>query len=295
MKKILILGAKGFIGKNLAKTFSKNSNYKIVLADSEECNLLEIEETRNYLRRINPDFVINCAYIGVNSKVVFSKEYLKNNMSIASNIIRGSNTLPNLKKIIFFGSGLEYGDSRSKINENHTLNPKNVYAQVKSRVTIKSIALAKSFNIALIVIRPFNLYGPHDNKSVIYYLIKSLKEGKKPILTGGEQIRDYLYIEDFSKFIINLLDNYEKLKNFEVYNLGSGNPVKLKNIFDYIFQIMKKAREHKGMPYRDNEYMKQVANISKIKKIIDIKVNFPLEAGLKKTVNWVINGEQSCK
>lgn len=282
--KILIFGADGFIGRNIQE---KLKGYDLTCPSISECNLLIRQQVEDKIKEVKPDFIINAAYIGVDSKIKFSKDYLINNISIVSNVIEASTVHKNLKKIIMFGSGLEYGDSDELINESFPLNPKNVYASVKASGSILSIALAKEFQVPLVLIRPFNLYGPWDKKSVIYYIVNSILEKKILCLTKGEQIRDYLYIEDLIIFLSKILENHDQISNFEVFNIGSGKGVKMSKIFKIIFSLTNSSPKIRNVPYRKNDYFHQIANINKAKKIDNWKPRIDIEQGLFETIDWV--------
>lgn len=284
--KVLIFGADGFIGRNLQEGLK---GYDLVCPLISECNLLIKQQVEDKIKEEKPDFIINVAYIGVDSKIKFSKEYLINNISIVSNVIEASTVHKNLKKLIMFGSGLEYGDSDKLINESFPLNPKNIYASVKAIGSILSLGLAKELKVPIVLIRPFNLYGPWDEKSVIYYIISSLLKQKKLYLTKGEQVRDYLYVKDLVSFIDKIFKNHKQISNYEVFNIGSGMGIKMNQMFTTIFNIMNVEPEIESVLYRDNDYFSQIADIKKAKKIDRWQPFSEIEQGLVETIEWVKN------
>ena len=284
--KIVIFGETGFIGRNLKEYLSQKKDIKLVSV--EGLDLLKIKKTESFLKKAKPSVIINLAFIGVNSGTKYSKKYLGDNLKIAENILKASVGIKELQKIIFLGSSLEYGDSRYPINEKSELNPKNPYAKVKSATILKSLGFAKKNRLPLMVLRPFNLYGPYDEKSVIYILIKNLLENKSIKLTKGEQIRDYLYIKDFAKIVYDIVRNLGKFENLEIYNVGSSIPVKLSDIFNEVFRHLNKKPKYEIISYRQNEYMSHVANTQKIKKIIRLSDLTPLSEGIRATVKWAI-------
>ena len=287
MIKILIFGSKGFIGRNIVDSFSKEKKFILFTPSKEECNLLNFLDVKEYIQNVNPDFIINTAYIGVSSDIKISKVYLSKNLSISKNILYSLKANMNIKKIIYFGSGLEYGDNKTAINETFPSSPKNFYARVKTKNSKASLALAKKINAPLIVIKPFNLYGPYDNKSVIFHLIKSVIKNEKIILTKGEQIRDYLYITDLVKLLNIIINNYEAVENNSILNVGSGVGIPLNQIFVKIFKLMDSKVEYKTRVYRSNDYFNQIADINKAKKLFNWYPSTSLDLGLSKTIEWV--------
>ena len=288
MRKVLLFGASGFIGKNLVESLKNNRHFSVTSLTKKDCNLLKAEEILRIINKSLPDFIINAAYIGVNSNIDFHEDYLFENLKITANILKASAENEKLKKVLFFGSGLEYGDSSIPISEDKALQPQNIYAGIKAANSILAQSLAKHWEVPLVILKPFNLYGPHDTKSVVYLLVNTIKQDRKAVLTAGEQVRDYLYIEDFCELIIKILEDHENLRNFETYNIGSGKPIKLKNVFDTIFKIMGAGTKYKTRPYRANDYMYQVADIKKIQGKISWKPKTDIEEGLKKTIEWIM-------
>ncbi len=285
MKKIIIFGGSGFLGRNVLESINKNK-FEVISANSNQCNLEDLDSVKRIINSEKPNIIINFAFKGVGSRQAFDFAYLQKNLLMSSNVLLAAID-KNIEKIIQIGSSNEYGDSKDKINEDHILNPKTIYGTSKAVCSLSSLEIARSFNLPLIIIRPFNVYGPFDNKSVIYNLILTLLTGKTPSLTKGEQFRDYLYSVDFANIFSELLNNLNKLKNGEIYNLASGEGVYLNEIFNLVFKLLEKESKFESIPYNENEYFSQIADVNKLRKIIKIEKSVSLEKGLSHTINWV--------
>ena len=290
MRTILLFGSTGFIGEAIATYLKRKKNIHLITPTRTECNLLSYKSVKPYLDTINPDYVINAAYIEVNSNVKPTKKYLSDNLKISTNILKGCKKQKNIREIIYFGSGLEYGDSDEPIDEKHSTNPKNYYAKTKAIQSETSLRLAKKLRLPIILIKPFNLYGPYDTKSVFYYVIKAILEKKEFSITKGEQMRDILYIEDLVRLIEKIINKGETIRSGEVINVGFGKGVLLKDVVNEIIKLT----NYKGImgfrQYRPNEYFSQVANIDKAKYLFDWEPKTSLEEGLKKTIRWIKQG-----
>lgn len=295
--KILILGAEGFIGRNLLDYFY-NQNLSITATFHSKkpytgkgnfypCDLLIKKEIEEIIDKVQPEIVINCAFIGVSSRIPYSRDYIINNIRLISNIVESLKNAKNLLKFINIGSGLEYNDSMNQISESYPIAPKNIYAATKVACTYIADSLSHYYNIPLLILRPFHLYGPYDNKSVIYYLISSCLTNKNITITKGEQIFDYLYIEDFCDLIYQIIKNQNRFKNYDLYNIGRGVEVQLASFFSLIMKKLEYKNTVLIKNYSDNEYMYHVADISKITKILKWEPKYSLEKGLLKTIEWV--------
>lgn len=290
MKTILLFGSSGFIGGAIAEYFGKKKDVRLIAPNRKDCNLLKYREVKNYMKHVDPDIVINAAYIEVNSNVKPTKKYLSDNLKISKSILKACKGKTAIQKIIFFGSGLEYGDSKKPIDESHSKNPKNYYAKTKAIQSDASLSLAKKLQLPFVLLKPFNLYGPHDNKSVLFYVIKSILEKKDFAVTKGEQIRDILYIEDFMKLIEKVVTDKKNIKAGDVLNVGYGKGVYLKDAIDEICKALHYKGTYGIRDYRNNEYFSQVVNITKAKKLLQWEPSVTLQEGIKKTVDWVKKG-----
>lgn len=286
MKTLLLFGSTGFIGAAIAHYFRKKNNFKIIAPTRNDCNLLRFREVKSYIENINPDYIINTAYIGVNSNVKPTRKYLEDNLKISNNILKASKRLSKLQQIIFFGSGLEYGDSKNPIDELHPHMPKNYYAKTKSIQSKKSLELAKQLDLPFIIIKPFNLYGPYDNKSVFYYVIQSAMRNEQFSVTKGEQVRDILYINDFVELIEKVIRNSKQFEKQDVLNAGYGKGILLQDVITEIINQTKYNQQFGIRDYRNNEYFSQVADITKAKRLVGWEPKTSLREGIKKTIDW---------
>lgn len=159
---------------------------------------------------------------------------------------------------------------------------------------------AEWLNIFSKKIKIFNLkleyiYGERDDttKFVPWVITQILKNVKEIKLTEGRQKRDFVYVEDVVKayyMIFTKVNNFGK--GLYEYEIGSGNPVEIKNLVKLIKGLIGNTKTflHFGaLPYRENETMESNTNLEKIKRDIGWCPNISLEKGLLKTINWYKN------
>ena len=123
------------------------------------------------------------------------------------------------------------------------------------------------------------------------FLINNCLNDREFKVSKGEQIRDYLYVEEFNKGLIKALDN--KNAYGEVINIASGKPIRIKDVIKIVQEIIGKGKPILGaIDYRRGESMELYADIQKAKNILDWSPSIDFKKSLKKTINWYLeNGK----
>lgn len=287
MKKIILFGSNGFIGSNIKHLLLENKNFKLVSISSSICDLTSIKNVSDLINQEKPQVIINAAFKGVSANISFSTDYIFENTLMVTNILEACRGQEGIEKIIHFGSCTEYGDSDFPISEEFSLAPKNIYGTAKAISSLSALQLSHEYGLPLIILRPFYLYGPGDDKSVLYYLMDALVKNKTFSLTAGAQIRDYMYIVDLAKIIITMLESINVLKGGGIYNIGTGQGIRLGDVFSKVFEIFGKIPNYNTRDYSKYEYFSQVADNHKIKSLINIDGFTRLDEGIKAAFEWV--------
>ena len=100
---------------------------------------------------------------------------------------------------------------------------------------------------------------------LIPYVVSSCIKNKNFNCSDGEQLRDFLYIEDFSNLILKILKDKKKIRS-GVYNVGTGKPVKVRYVINKINKILKKAILFMAKFKMRKDEFSQFPNINKVKK-----------------------------
>lgn len=212
MKKILITGTSGFIGRNLAESLQRT--YEIFAPSHKELNLLEQENVENYLKRYNFDIVIHAANINTTrNKGTTDFEALDGNLRMFFNLERCKS---DYGKMYYFGSGAEY-DSRHyvplmKEEYFNTYIPVDPYGFSKY---IMSTMSAKSTNIY--DLRLFGVYGKYEEwerRFISNAICRALK-GKEIALQKNIYF-DYLWVEDLAGIMQWFIENEPQHKSYNV-------------------------------------------------------------------------------
>lgn len=284
VKKILVTGSKGFIGKHLLSELKRNSDFNIFEYDYDIGDL-----TKDPLNFDSIDHVFHLA-----ARTFIPKSWDQPYDFYHVNIMGTNKVLEFCRKknaTLTYISAYVYGQPEVlPIPENHPLKPNNPY--MHSKVIAESLCefYYNNFGVNVSIIRPFNTYGPYQNNSfLIPHIITQLLNNDSEFIEIMDlnPRRDYLYVSDLVKAISLTLNTRS---GCNIYNLGSGYSVSVNQILDELFKsagVKKPVVIRKII--RKNEINDVVADISKIKGDLGWEPIISLEEGLKKTIQHIEN------
>ena len=144
-------------------------------------------------------------------------------------------------------------------------------------------------NTKFVGLRFFTVYGPNGRPDMsIYKFIKNLFDKKTiEIFNQGKHARDYSYVDDVVGAIFGLVkikDN--KLKNYQVFNIGKGSSEPLMKKIKIIEKITGKKFKKKFLKKQEGDIIKTHADITKLKKLTSFNPKIDLERGLNEFINW---------
>jgi len=171
-----------------------------------------------------------------------------------------------VRKFIITGSCFEYGikgEEYQFIPPNAPLIPTQTYPASKAAASISLIQWALEKKVSLSVLRLFQIYGEGELKSRLWpTLIDSASRGIDMKMTLGEQVRDFLYVKDAAKIILNAIKNQQE-NQIIIRNIGSGIPLMIREFAEKIWSENKAEGKLLigAIPYRDREVMRYVPDI----------------------------------
>lgn len=239
MKKILLLGESGFIGRNLKEFLGNyNETYRISAPTLDELDISDEKAVLNELKKCLYDVIIHAAVY--NPRIIPNGDYTKEldiNLRMFYNFERHSDLFG---KMLYFGSGAEFDkrENISMITEDSPGNgiPTSDYGLYKYIIN-KSIKNSKNiYNLRL-----FGLFGKYENWRRTFIsgaCCKAIKD--LPITIRQNVYFDYLYIDDFCPIVKWFIDNQPKYKD---YNVASGKKVDLISLAEIIKKV-----SHKQLP-----------------------------------------------
>ena len=303
-KTFLVTGGTGFLGSYICELLiKKNCNVKII-DNNFRGRISKIEGIKKHIKFIkgdirnrrvldkalkNTDAVIHLAYVN-GTKYFYSKPVLVLDIAIKGMINIIDLCIRNNVKELYLASSSEVYQTPNKIptDEDESLkipnifNPRYSYGGGKILSELMGIHYGKKYFKKLIIFRPHNVYGRNmGNEHVIPEFInrfKSLKGKKFKIQGSGNEIRSFIYIEDFISafnFILN------KGKHLNIYNIGTNERIKIKNLAYKLSKIFKKKIIFNKTSLAKGGTKIRVPNIKKIRKL-GFRPKINLNRGLAK-------------
>lgn len=309
-QRILVVGGAGFIGSHLVDNIARYQPKTLAVVDNL---FLGKEENLTKARRLYPKLhfykfdatdgeilshlvkqekigmVFNLATKALPYSFDNPTDAFHVNVQIVSHLLE-SLRLGEIEHLIHFSSSEAYGSALEvPMPEDHPLRPNTHYAAGKASADLLIRSYQESFGLKVLILRPFNNYGPRQNEGlyagVIPATIKRLLSKKAPVIHGdGLQTRDFMYVGDTVRLACQLAAR-EKLFG-RVINLGTGQETSVKEIIEHLCRIAEYRGRIKKAPPRAGDVKRHCADNNLLKSLVDKLSLTPLKKGLVKTWQW---------
>jgi nucleoside-diphosphate-sugar epimerase len=291
-KKILITGATGFVGRHLLPKILNSGHQVLEITRSiskstelfgDKTLKVEINDPlfKEKITDFNPEIVIHLAsYLTASDQWEDIQKLIDTNLLFLSKILNAV-SVTDLKLFINTGTFAEY------YHGNEALEPAYFYAATKtaSRSLIDYFSNAYNFKNTTVV--PYTIYGGNDSqKKVIDLLFDSINANTPLDLSPGEQVLDFIHVDDVTDFYLLLVENIAKIDDKSVFKLGTGKGHTLKHLAQFIETITQQKTNVNwgGKPYRKADVMYAVADIELQKFSFKWSPKISLFDGLEKYV-----------
>ena len=310
-KKIFITGGAGFIGSTLAeilvtdneviiydnfkrdalsgKSFTSNPHIKIIKGD-----ILDYDNLAQAMFEV--DYIIHCAAIaGIDTVIAHPSETLRVNLIGTANVLEAAKNLKNLNRIVVFSTSEVFGEKafNSKEGDRAIIGAAGearwVYAVSKLAGEHLAQAYYQEFNLPIVSVRPFNIYGPGQvgESAMQKFIQNAISNNDIEIYGDGTQIRAWCYIDDFVDGLMRCLDIPKAIG--ESFNIGNARDiVTIYGLAQTICRVLKSESKIVFKPPLSVDVELRIPSIIKAQKILNFKAKVNLEEGIRRTAAWFL-------
>lgn len=309
MQNILLIGGAGFIGSNIIHYLLKGGTYFVSVVEPEFASLSRLNGLNVKIHR--------CEISNIDRmKSIIVEDRIDTIIHLVSTIIPGSSfddyqreftdvIFPsirlmelccehNIKFVYFSSGGTVYGDKKGEtvpFKESDTMAPISYYGWSKQMMENSILYMHRTQNLQYLIIRPSNPYGLgqnlHGKQGFIAVAIGHILAGDSITVWGdGSSIRDYIYIDDLSRAVVDLLD-HEKAIN-TTFNIGSGIGFSVNDILDILKEIVSEPVHVNYVAARKSDVSSVVLDTQKIKGLIAFNP-IPIKQGILTYYNRLKN------
>ena len=295
--RVLVTGASGFIGARVARALVAHGHevtavflpqdrldrLKGLSVSLSPCDLQDEKEIQNLVNNKKPEGCIHLAWYAVPGLYLHSEENLQS--LSASTALMQRLLAAGCRNIVMAGTCAEYDtEAAPLLREDGPTKPATLYAACKLAMCLVGQQLAAKAEARFAWGRIFYPYGPgEDPRRAIPALIRKLLNGETFDATAGEQVRDYIHVDDIASAFVQLLEG----KAQGVFNISSAAPLSMKAIFQTVADAMGKpdAIRFGAVPYRGWEPPRICGDNARL-RALGWTPRFDLEAGMRDAIAW---------
>ncbi len=313
-KRYLLTGCAGFIASKVADLLLADG-HEVVGIDNlndaydprlKQWRLAQLQDRANFrfsqtdirdLAALEPLFsasngrppfaaVINlAARAGVRPSVTDPWAYFQTNCDGTLNLLEMCRRF-GVQKFLLASTSSLYGKHnavpyREDADTNRPLSP---YAASKKAAEALAFTYHHLHGIDVSIPRYFTVYGPAGRPDMsVFRFIRRIAEGESIVVFGdGTQSRDFTFVDDIARGTVAAL----RPLGFEVINLGGDRTVSLRQVIDYIGQLLDKTPQIVYKPAHPADVMTTKADVSKAARLLDWRPTIDIEEGLQRAVQW---------
>ena len=309
-KKILVCGATGFVGRNIAESLAKKDNFEVYGTylnseplDSPGIRMIPADLTdKDKVNQVigGMDIIVQAAATTSGARDIVSTPYYHvTDNAVMNSLIFRSAYEHDVSQVIFFSCSVMYQSSDVPVKEtdfdaNEDIYP-NYFGVGWTKVYIEKMCefYSRIGNTKYTVVRHSNIYGPYDKydleRSHVFGAtmtkVMTAENGGKVVVWGaGEEERDLLYVSDLVDFVKLAIDQQES--KYELYNAGCGSSVSVSNLVKRIIAISGKDLEVEHDLSKPSLKTKLCLDATRAKESLGWSPKVSLDEGIQKTMNW---------
>ncbi len=299
----LVTGGAGFIGSHLVKRlFSDGWNVTVVDDFSSSPGNEEIESSSSLYKLDIADPALADIFSEHQPEIVFhlaaqvsvARSMREPKLDVHTNVVGGINVLQQcarfgVKRVVLFSTGgALYGEPEYlPCDEAHPIRPLSVYGASKHALEQYTRIIAEANDIEYTILRPGNVYGPgqdpHGESGVFaIFGLKMLADEEVTIHGDGEQVKDYVYVDDV--VAAGIAAAHSDAPRAGIYNIGSGAPTSVNEIFSLLATETGYSRPPAHAPERPGDVRRIYLDTSKAGRELGWTPQIDLREGITRTV-----------
>ena len=231
-------------------------------------------------------FVFHLAAAGVDQSNQDAQSLVETNVLGTLRLLKLARDLK-VERFVSCGSCLEYG-SGSLLSEDALPQPSSVYGASKSAAWLLAHTYFRQYSLPVVSLRPFTVYGPLESRRrLIPHAILNALDGANIELTGGEQARDFVYVEDVVEAFLTAAVVPEAVGG--TFNLCTGTASSVREVVRSIIELTGSSAKalHGALPYRSTEIWVQSGNPVRAEETLGWEATTSIREGLDNTIRWL--------
>jgi UDP-glucose 4-epimerase len=306
--RILITGATGFIGSHLTKNLLEGGHEVACLSRSED----KFSDLNKFVGETSGDALsfIKCdlgmpgdleaqaeqleeyeILIHLAANITGSEDVVESGPAQVESDLKGTlrllQHLPNLKRLCYFSSMAVFGAPECcPVKEDTPLGPENVYGICKLTMEKYLRLYSETEDIPVSILRPSSVYGPLNTsaRAIPFFIDRVLQKEPMVIFGDGEQLRDYIYVED----MVDAIKLALKHSGFDIFNIGAGSGISINELLNTLHKVAgvdNPEITRKSLP-EDATTFDFYYDITKARKLLGFEPKISLEEGLRREFQW---------
>jgi dTDP-glucose 4,6-dehydratase len=312
-KRVLVTGAGGFIGSHLTEALVRAGAQTRAMvhyncrSDPGQLRLLgrDVRDAVDTVfgdvrdRRAVRETVEGCqivfhlaALVGIPYSYLAAESYAQTNMVGTMNVLEACRDV-GVERVLQTSTSEVYGTAQyTPIDEGHPLHSQSPYAATKVGSDQLALSYHASFGLPVVIVRPFNTYGPRQSaRAVIPTIVSQALEGDEIRLGNTSPIRDFLFVADTANGFLAAAGSEASAVCGEVFNLGTGRGVTIGHLVELVGRCLGRSLRVNAETGRErpvaSEVFELVACAEKAAGKLNWRPAVTLEEGIKRTIQWI--------